>query len=277
MKATATKALIYDNTCPVCKLYSSGFVKYGFLEKENRIAFSHLDRQEFVCRMDLQRSRHEIPLVDLQSGETIYGLDALLFLLAQKWPATRILNKTPFYWFFKRLYALVSYNRRIIAASEKQEIKFDCTPDFNMKYRVVFIAFAVLFSSLVTWWFGVSAAHYLDADNGGCKMLLIAGSGWCLQMMLAFLFMKKKRIDYCGHIAALMMTGVLILVPGILAAALTQYHYPAIPLLSVCISSITMLWQHIKRVKILQVSQAWTLLWFLSLQGTAVFWAMRFY
>ncbi len=272
MKTTATKAIIYDNTCPMCQAYTKVFVKFGFLEKHNRIAFTELTNQPFIAQMDLQRSKHEIPLVDFSNGETIYGLDALLFILSEKWPLIgKIIRIKPVYWFFKRLYAMVSYNRRIIVASQKQETLFDCAPDFNLKYRRVFILFAVLFSSLITWWFGTSMAHYLHIHEAGHKMLLIAGSGWVLQFILASLFMKQKTTDYFGHLATIMIVGVLLLIPGMFLSALTGYQYEIIPAASICISGGIMLWQNIRRIRHLELSQGWTFLWFLALFVTAGF------
>ena len=277
MKTIRNKALIYDNTCPMCELYSGRFVKHGFLGKENRLSFTELNNQEFICRLDPQRSRNEIPLVDLESGETIYGLDALVFILSQRWPLTgKLVHKRPLYWFFSRLYKMISYNRRVIITTDKPKAQFDCTPDLNLKYRRAYIAFAVIVSALVTAWFGHSAEHYLGVAGGSYKMLLIAGTGWCLQLLYAFLFLKEKRADYSGHLATLMITGVLLLVPGIILSALTRYQYALIPVLSIILSSGIMLLQHIKRVRNLQLSQAWTLAWFCSLQLTACFWVTRF-
>lgn len=278
MKSLSNKALIYDNTCPVCEMYSDKFVKHGLLKKENRLAFTELNNQEFICRMDPQRSRNEIPLVDLESGETIYGLDALVFILSQRWPfIDGFVHKRPFYWFFKRLYAMISFNRRVIVTSGKPKAAFDCTPDLNLKYRSAYVVFAIIVSSLITAWFGHSMGNYLSISDGGSKMLLIAGTGWCVQILLAFLFMKEKRADYIGHLATLMIIGVLLLVPGIILGAVTQYHYPVIPVISVLASSGMMLWQHAKRVKNLQLNQLWTFAWLCSLQLTALFWVTRFY
>ncbi|MCW3084948.1 MAG: hypothetical protein JWP12_2314 [Bacteroidetes bacterium] len=278
MKTTQQKAIIYDNTCPMCQAYTKGFVKFGFLGQQNRIAFAELKDQSFIAQMDLQRSKHEIPLVDLNNGETIYGLDALLFILSGKWPLIgKVIRVKPVYWFFKRFYATVSYNRRIIVPSQKQETLFDCAPDFNLKYRSTFIVFAVLFSSLITWWFGTSTAHYIHTNGGGTKMLLIAGSGWALQFISAFFFMKQKTIDYAGHLATIMIIGVLLLIPGIVLSAITHYRYVLIPLVSVCISSGMMLWQHIKRINHLELNKFWTFFWFIGLQATAVFWTIIFY
>ena len=272
MKTMQQKAIIYDNTCPMCQAYTKAFVKYGFLGQQNRIAFTELKDQPFIAQMDLQRSKHEIPLVDLSNGETIYGLDALLFILSEKWPLTgKVIRIKPLYWFFKRLYATVSYNRRIIVASQKQETLFDCAPDFNLKYRRVFILFAVVFSSLITIWFGASMAHYLHTNGAVGKMLLIVGSGWALQFILASLFMKQKTIDYFGHLATIMLMGVLLLIPGVVLSAFTRYQYELIPVASVCISGGMMLWQHIKRIGYMQLSQRWTFLWFLTLFATVGF------
>jgi len=276
MKPLSNKALIYDGTCPVCDLYSGQFVKHGLLK--NRLSFTELNNQEFICRLDPQRSRNEIPLVDLESGETIYGLDALLFVLSERWPLfARIVRKQPFYWFFKRLYAMISYNRRVIITSSKPKAAFDCTPDFSLKYRGAYIAFAILLSSFITWRFGASVGHYTQTDNAGIKMLLIAGTGWCVQMIYAFLFMKQQRGEYLGHLATLMIIGVLLLLPGILLSAVTNYRYAVIPVLSVLLSSGTMLWQHSLRTKNLKLSQVWTIAWLCSLQLTALFWVTRFY
>jgi predicted DCC family thiol-disulfide oxidoreductase YuxK len=70
------KAILYDHNCPMCALYTKGFVKWQLLDKENRISFAQLDNQIFIERVDWYRARHEIPLVDLQGGQTLYGLES---------------------------------------------------------------------------------------------------------------------------------------------------------------------------------------------------------
>src|SRR5688572_29047682 len=131
MEALENKAMIYDDTCPMCSLYTKGFVKWGLLENDNRIAFSSLDTHEIICRMDINRARHQIPLIDLKGGKTLYGLDALTFLLSQKIPFLRkLLHIKPVYNFFSCLYNIVSYNRRIIVPAKPFSAKIDCAPDF---------------------------------------------------------------------------------------------------------------------------------------------------
>src|ERR1044072_3571649 len=118
------KAIIYDGECPFCEVYTSAFVKVGILRKEERIRFSDLSNQEFILRMDAARQGNEIPLVDLNGGETLYGLDAMLFLLGKKWKwIPKIFRFRPLYFFFRQFYALISYNRRIILAKKFRKME----------------------------------------------------------------------------------------------------------------------------------------------------------
>lgn len=276
MKTLENKILIYDDTCPMCAAYSSAFVKYGFLNR--RLAFSELKEQSFVSGINLERARQEIPLADLSGGKTVYGMDALVLILSGKFSFVKQLMRIkPMYWFLKKLYATISFNRRIIIPPKNSKISCDCAPDFNLKYRVVFILFAILFSSLVSWWFGEIVAAYFGRNGGGYQMLLIAGTGWALQILLAISILKHQRMDYIGHLSVIMIIGVLLLVPGNILSLITNYQYAIIPAISVCISSGVMLWQHSRRTAHLQLAQAWTLSWFLLLQATALFWAYRFY
>jgi hypothetical protein len=143
------------------------------------------------------------------------------------------------------------------------------------KNHLLFILFTVLFSSVVTWWFGISVGHYLYIING-FKMLLIAGTGWFIQIIIAVMFLKNEKIAYLTHLSINMIIGVLLLIPGIILSSLTGYQFVLIPIVSVCISSSVMLWQHIKRVKNIGISQWYTVSWFFSLQLTAAFWVYEF-
>ncbi len=79
-----SKVIIFDDSCPMCKLYTWWFVAWGFLKAENRIGFASAP-PEVTAHVDLDRGRHEIPLFDRSSKQTIYGLDALTFILGSRW------------------------------------------------------------------------------------------------------------------------------------------------------------------------------------------------
>ena len=80
------KAIIYDDNCPMCKWYTGAFVEANLLKSSNRISFSELNDTPLAEQIEMQRSKHEIPLVDLDGGETIYGVDSLVQLLKPRFP-----------------------------------------------------------------------------------------------------------------------------------------------------------------------------------------------
>jgi hypothetical protein len=282
MKNTASKAILYDDHCPMCALYTQGFVKWGVLKPENRVAFTQaskvLSPESDHGQLDSVRSRHEIPLIDLHGGPTLYGIDAMVYLLGQRLPLIRkTMQLKPVYAFFRFLYALVSYNRRIMVPSSGPTATFDCTPLYHHGYRLSFIGYGIVLASLITLAFGQSVAGYWPIPGAATKMLLICGSGWVLQMGMAVLLLEKKAVDYLGHLSVLMIIGTLVLLPGMALSQVTQYQFPAIPAISIVISSGLMTWQHIRRVQHLGLSQWWTCTWFLSLQSTAAIWLAAFW
>lgn len=135
------KVIVYDDSCPMCKLYTYWFVAWGFLKPENRIGFATAP-DSITTHIDLNRGRHEIPLYDRSTHETIYGLEALTFLLGSRWTWLKpIFHSKPFYWLFHPIYEIITYNRRVIAGC-KVCCGFDCAPDLNRFYRSVYLAIA---------------------------------------------------------------------------------------------------------------------------------------
>ena len=89
--------------------------------------------------------------------------------------------------------------------------------------------------------------------------------------------MRNKTLDYIGHLGSIMVAGLLILLPWMLFHAITSIENVYLPLVSVVVSSAVMLYLHIHRIRHLQLSQAWTVSWFLSLQSGAIYWIWFFY
>lgn len=267
------KALIYDNECPLCAAYSAAFVRLGLLRSEERIPFAALDQQEFIARLDASRQGNEIPLVDLAGGETLYGLDVLLHLVGRRWPfLSRAASVRPLYWLLKKVYALISYNRRIILARNFCSNRHNCAPSYNFRYRLAFIVFAALFSVFITFLFGQSFSKTTPAAAflPGLRMLVVCSPGWILTLAAAVLFLQKDRLEYAGHLATLQITGVLVLVPAIIVSPfLSPLAGMLFCLVCVVCSSALMLRGHYRRIKLLGLSQAWTIAWMTFMQGSA--------
>ena len=147
MKTMSHQALLYDDNCPLCAAYTKVFIQTGLLEKQNRLAFSTINIQEF--NMDINRARHEIPMVNLQTGTVVYGIDALAEILNQKIPfVKKLLGISWVHWFFKKWYSFISYNRKIIVAKPTfSKSCFDCSPDYSFKHRMALILFTTILSS----------------------------------------------------------------------------------------------------------------------------------
>jgi predicted DCC family thiol-disulfide oxidoreductase YuxK len=210
----STKILVYDDNCPLCKWYSGLFVKYGFLHADGRKAFSVLD-ENLLAKIDFDKSRNEIPLLDTETGKVIYGIDALLEILNQKIPLIKSAgNLMPVKWFFKKLYKLVSYNRKVIVAKRCSAGSIDCAPDINYRYRFVFLLACLLLNTILLYpihftvftklsyyrisFYELQAAHFL--------LVLV-------NCLLSLRFTKQKAFEYLGQVNMLALSVILLLTP----------------------------------------------------------------
>jgi predicted DCC family thiol-disulfide oxidoreductase YuxK len=202
MKTLAHKVIIYDDVCPLCKAYTEGFVRLGWLPVDNRIGFSEAPAS-ILNKIDMDRARHEIPLFDTETGETLYGKEALFYILGEEMPIFKPLFRLAF---FKAivfcLYQIITYNRRIIAGSKKPDKGFDCAPDFNAFYRWLYIGLAS-FMSLIVFYNNI---QYIDNKYFTCILPIAAE-------ILRGCFIKSfiGKTTYFGHLATVVFLMALLL------------------------------------------------------------------
>jgi len=164
----------------MCNAYTAGFVRMGWLK--HRTGFADAP-PELLQKIDLNRARHEIPLFDTQTGEVIYGVNALFLILGERMPFFKPLFRNRiFRSAVYQLYQLITYNRRIIAGSAAPKTGFDCAPDVNLFYRWLYIGLAMASAILLF-------LQNFNPDNLGLKGLLFL-LGFSLT---AVFFTKKKR------------------------------------------------------------------------------------
>ena len=149
MKTLANHQLIYDQDCPLCTVYSGAFIKAKMLDENGRQNFREL-RTETKCLLDEKRAKNEIALVDFSNQKVYYGLDSLLIIIGNSFPFLEKIGRISFiYWFFQKFYSLVSYNRKQIIPSKTDSLANACVPDFNLKYRFIFLIFGIGFSAFL--------------------------------------------------------------------------------------------------------------------------------
>jgi hypothetical protein len=192
MKTLHHKIIIYDDVCPLCKAYTDGFVQLGWLLPEHRIGFSKAP-QNILDSIDINRARHEIPLYDAETGETLYGKEALFFIFGEAFPLLKPLFSFSFFRaIIFGLYQIITYNRRIIAGSKTPQTGFDCAPDFNAYYRWLYIGI-LTFLVCIIFYFNIQTVDIVGFTWIG---LFLVG-------ILRGLFFKgfKTKTTYFGHFA----------------------------------------------------------------------------
>lgn len=208
------KILIYDDNCPLCNWYSSQFVKLGFLPKDGRKAFSTLE-EKYLLHIDFDKSRNEIPLLDVQTNEVLYGIDALLEILNSKIPYIKTIgNIKPIYWLLRKFYKFISYNRKVIVAVKCGPGAIDCAPDFNYFYRALFMLLFLSTNTALLFPFHkiilspLPFYHISIWQLQAGHLALVA-----MNCLLSLRFNWQKMFDYLGQINMLALLTNLFLLP----------------------------------------------------------------
>ncbi len=210
---TNYKVMVYDDNCPLCNVYTSAFVKIGLLEANGRKAFSEAT-DSIMCKLDAHKSKNEIPLLDTSTNQTWYGLDAMLEVISVKFPLVkRVANIKPIKWFLQHIYKLISYNRKVIVAVPKTNSKYDCTPDFNVKYRLAFLIFVTFFIIVciepLYYFFNVQSL----ANTALQQVYLGFGGLFLVAFALPKIFHNSMAYHYWGQIAMVSLLSLLLMLP----------------------------------------------------------------
>jgi predicted DCC family thiol-disulfide oxidoreductase YuxK len=210
----ANRILVYDDSCPLCAAYTRAFVKTDFLNKEERKAFSSVD-PEFLSIINMEKARNEIPLIDTETKQVWYGIDALLEIFDRKIPFIKSIGKIrPVNFLLQKIYKFISYNRRVIVAPAAKPVSCDCTPDFNIKYRMAFMLFFLLFNTAMLF----PLHKYVNQNSflANAATMQLQTAHFLLvtvNILLSILIGGRKGIEYIGQVNMLALTVILLLVP----------------------------------------------------------------
>lgn len=193
MQNIENKVIVYDDVCPMCRAYTAGFVQLGWLKHRTGFADAPPGMLE---QLDLDRARHEIPLLDIKTGEVVYGLDALFLILGNRMPFFKPLFRNRFFRAaLFQLYQIITFNRRVIAGSKAPSAGFDCAPDVNLFYRWLYIGLAAFGAAFIFW--------QNDAGFPALPLLLAAA-------LPAVVFVRRK-LDFAGHWATIALVSALLI------------------------------------------------------------------
>ncbi|WP_400081035.1 hypothetical protein [Winogradskyella sp. R77965] len=261
MKTLQNQTLLYDKDCPLCNVYTSGFIKAKMLDKNGRKPYCDLSRveEDFV---DLKRASNEIALIDTENNTVIYGIDSLLKVIGNSIPwVERIGNLNPINFGLKKLYSFISYNRKVIIPSKEDNSQtLQCVPDFSYKYRTIYILFATLITSVVLFKFSKTIS--VIPESNFLRECLIALGQIGFQTVFISKLKTEKQLNYMGNLMTVSLIGSLIIIPVLFINSIV--NLPEIVLITLFGLTVSfMLYEHIRRVKLLELPSLLSITWVL--------------
>ncbi|GHE28720.1 DCC1-like thiol-disulfide oxidoreductase family protein [Sphingobacterium griseoflavum] len=261
MKALQDHLILFDAECPMCRLYTQAFVDRGMLDKDGRKAY-----QEFpadACPLlDRQRAVNEIALVNLKTGDVTYGIESILKIVSTSYPLLRpILLFKPFLWFMRKLYAFISFNRRVIIPAPVSADTFQLQPSFRLRYRLAYLVLTWLITSAVLTAY-VPLMGDLLPQGASYREYIICGGQLFFQSAIIGLAQKGKHWDYLGNMMTISLAGALLLLPILLLAPWLTLP-PMVYVGCFLLVAAMMLLEHIRRTKLLGMGQLLTISWVL--------------
>ncbi|RZJ70055.1 hypothetical protein [Flavobacterium sp.] len=259
MKTLANQTLIFDEDCPLCRAYSGAFVKVGMLDAQGKMPYSELTACEFV---DRKRAANEIALVDHANKTTLYGIDSLLEVIGASFPIVKKIGQfAPVHFLLTRLYKFISYNRKVIMPNPKTaKNHVQCLPDFNVKYRVIYLIFAVLATAFTLHAFA-DLLPEIAHTNLATELVLAFG-----QVVFQAIFLARKDfktiLDYSGNLLTVSLFGSLLLLPMLIASQFfTVGEFVAVNYFG--LTATLMFLEHFRRIELLKLPKILCLTWIL--------------
>lgn len=242
----------------MCSVYTGAFIRRKWLDSDGRTPFQQLQHEDFP-QLDPLRAQNEIALINRQTGTVTYGLKSLTTIIAHRHPRLKfILEARIIQWFLQHLYSFISYNRKVIAAVKPTGRS--CDPSFNITYRIAYLAFAWLITSLVLTRYTTLMAGIVPAGNAH-REYLVCGGQMLFQGSILLLYRKQVLFDYLGNMMTVSLMGALALLPALFIG---QWLYsPLFSTLYFLMIAGGMLLEHMRRMKLLGLNLLPSATWIL--------------
>jgi len=261
MKTLENHVILFDDECPMCKVYTKAFVKTGMLDATGRSSYQNaLDN---ICPViDKQKAVNEIALVNLKSGEVTYGIKSLFKIIGNACPVFRpLFSFKPFIWLMSKVYAFIAYNRRIIIPAGNDESRFVYQPSLKKHYRIAYL----LFTWFCTGYILTRYAHLLVGVvplGNTWREYFICGGQIIFQGIIITAFSRSKFWNYLGNMMTISFGGsLLLLLPLVISNWVTMpTFYFVVYFMGV---AGLMFLEHIRRTKLMDLGWTLTITWVL--------------
>ncbi|MGV3642562.1 MAG: hypothetical protein ACO1NZ_18720 [Adhaeribacter sp.] len=261
MKTLYNHLILFDAECPLCRVYTKAFVATGLLEDSGRGAYQELP--EAACPLlDRQRAVNEIALVNVQTGEVLYGIRSLFKICGAALPILKpLLEFAPFIWLMSKVYAFISYNRRVIIPASKTGSSFPLQPGFRLDYRLAYLAFSWLVTAYILAAY-VGLLQGLLPVGPAYREYLICGGQLFFQGLVFRLLHKGQPWEYLGNMMSISLAGSLLLAPALWLASWTELSPLFYGAWFMAVAGL-MLLEHLRRSRLLGLGYGLTISWIL--------------
>lgn len=258
METLQNYKLLIDADYPMCRLYGNTFEAKGLIEKGTCSPYQTIDLP-IANLVDMNRAKNEIAFVNTLNSKVVYGLDAFKVILTNAYPVLKpFSNLKPLDWIGRKVYRFISTNRKVIVP---ERTSFDaevnnCNPALNVKYRLIYILFIALFSSLVIYNYSGSINQMMGWESSIYRELMMCFGqiGW--QSLFLHKILKNKRLDYLGNMMTVSLIGTILLLPMLFFNTSPLVHLGYFMMVV-----FVMLLEHLRRCKILEIGIIPTISW----------------
>ena len=267
MKTLEKHVIVFDDECPLCDLYTGGFVKTGMLDECGRTPFRTLDPkiEKFI---DRKRACNEIALVNKENGRVLYGTESLFAIIGNSFPVFKGLFRfPPFVWFINKLYSFISYNRKVIIPGTEFEGKSSCVPDYNRAYRWAYVIAGCFVTAIVLNAYSTLIIPIVPSSRFSRELTICIGQ-IVFQAAVISTLRSDRMLHYLGNMMTVSLGGALLLLPVLIVNSVTPLNiYVNLGWFGLVVG--LMFLEHWRRVKILEIhwfaSISWVLYRFIVL------------
>ena len=202
--------ILFDGECPMCRAYTQVFVRTGMLDAGGRAAYQ---TDMSACPLiDKQRAVNEIALVNLESGEVTYGVASIFKILGNAWPLLAgLFACNPFLWLMRKVYAFISYNRRVIIPASENGNSFNYQPTFKLHYRMFYLLFTWFCTGFILTAYVQRLTPAIPLGNA-YREYMICGGQIIFQGIIISTFARTRLWDYLGNMMTISFGGSLLLI-----------------------------------------------------------------
>lgn len=261
MKTLKDHVILYDAVCPMCNLYTKGFVDTGMLDKNGRLPYQEMP-DKIACLVDPNRFTNEIALVHLPSGKVYYGVESLLQIIGNSFSWLRpCLRNRALFKMCTVLYKFVSFNRRVLVPAKKDEAGTSpMEPSFHKGYRIAFLVFTWLISSFLLSRYSLRLSAILPQTSGYREYLICSGQvAW--QLAAVCLIRKERAWDYLGNMMTVSFAGSLLLGLIMIIGNWMALRNPGFYAAGFGMVVTAMLLEHMRRAALLGIGHRVTVSW----------------